>query len=138
MDPVWMLAVSLISPYVTKAGEKIAEKVGETLFEAIQKRFTEKKDAEGKKALANFKRNPQVYSGALAKILEINAQDKEFLSWLTEQVAVAQKNSGASNLAETTSVHQEVKGRAVVHGQVIGVVQGNVEIGNKKPKGLRV
>jgi hypothetical protein len=134
MDAVWALAVGLITPYVTKAGEKIAEKVGETLFDALKKRFTEKKDPEGKKVLASYKRNPEVYGGSLEKYLEIRAQDQEFLAWLQEQIAIAQQFSTAGKQETGVSVHQEVKDRSVVHGSMFGVVQGNVQMGKDKSK----
>lgn len=134
MDTVWALAVGLITPYVTKAGEKIAEKVGENLFDALKKRFTEKKDAEGKKVLASYKRNPKVYETSLEKYLEIRAQDREFLAWLQEQISIAQQSSKSGKQEKGVSVHQEVKDRSVVHGSMIGVVQGNVQMGKGKSK----
>ena len=133
MDPVWTMAVSLITPYVAKAGEAVAEKVGENLFDSIKKRFEEKKDTRGKKALASFRREPQVYAGALEKTLELRSQDREFHSWLSELVTLAQRDIAGSGTGSHNSVRQEIKGHAKVGGSVIGVVSGDVHIENNKP-----
>lgn len=131
MEPLWTIAVGLLAPFVTKTGEKLAEKVGETLFGEIKKFFTRKKDAAGKKALKAYEGDPEIYAGALEKYLERKTQDKEFLAMLTEQVAIAQAKIGTRHPIENISVTQRVDGNAKV-GQVIGVAE-TVNIHSEKP-----
>ena len=130
MEPIWTIAIGLLVPFITKSGEKIAEQAGEALFGEIKKFFTKKKDAAGKKALKAYENDPEIYAGALEKYLERKAQDKEFLSMLAEQVAIAQAKMGTPRPAEKISVTQHVDGNANV-GQVIGVA-GTVSIQTEK------
>src|SRR5436305_11018348 len=81
MDPATLavVVVTALSPFIAKAGEGFATKVGEAAFEqskrlydAIRARFTEEADKGNDTpvdVLENYQRKPAVYSNTLQTVL---------------------------------------------------------------------
>ena len=92
--PVWITAVNLLGPFAKKAGEKFAEKVGESLYMALKSRFDRDGDRQGQQILKQYIGDPEIYEGALTKFLERRAANESFRSWLEEQVAQVQGVGG--------------------------------------------
>ncbi len=81
MDPATLAAmvVTALSPYIAKAGEEFATKIGDAAFEqgkrlyaAIHARFTreaDKGDDTLTDVLENYQRKPTIYSGTLQSVL---------------------------------------------------------------------
>ena len=131
MDPATLAAAALavLAPYMIKAGEKMAEKIGETLPEnagklwtALTGKFKGKPAAED--AAQDLAKNPAdedaqvVFRVQLKKAL---AEDPEFLAALGALVKKAEDES--------------VKNSAVASGHGVAVnvggnVQGNIVIGS--------
>lgn len=127
LSPVWITAVSLLSPFVKKAGEKLAEKAGESLYRALESRFSKDKDRQGRQVLKQYAADAEMYEGALTKLLERRAADESFRSWLEEQVAQAYRTSGG--VSEDVIVQTvEVKGQT---GDIVGKVGGDYVKGSK-------
>jgi len=128
LSPVWITAVSLLSPFVKKAGEKIAEKAGESLYKALESRFRKDGDRQGRQVLKQYATDPEMYEGALIKLLERRSADETFRRWLEEQVTqVHGMTSGASGDVIVQSV--EVSGGQT--GNIVGKVGGDYVEGSK-------
>ena len=48
MEPLTLIttAITLLSPYLIKSGEKFSEKIGESIWDWLKKKFTKKEDDE--------------------------------------------------------------------------------------------
>lgn len=99
MDPVTLAAVvvAALSPFIAKAGEGLATKIGEEtfeqgkrLYEAIHARFTKEADKGDDTAvdvLQNYERKPAVYSDTLQTVLvPLLENDPAFAQTLTQIV----------------------------------------------------
>lgn len=88
-------AVVILTPYLTKAGEKVAEKIGESLFNLVKTKFSGDKEAEA--TLQLYESKPERFKGALQEtIAEKLANDPDFEAKLHQLVAQADKQSGGS------------------------------------------
>lgn len=128
MAMTWQLVIGLLTPYVSKGAEEIAKKIGGSLFDSLKKRFANDKDEQGEKALENFKGDPEIYQGALGKILERRLEDTDFKAWLEKEVTTVQNTIGS--VEQTTNaynIHVEQKAEGNAH---VGVMTG-ITFGNK-------
>lgn len=88
-------AVTILTPYVTKAGEKVAEKLGESLFNLVKSKFSG--DEETEETLKLYEKKPQRFEGALADTIEEKLKaDPDFEAKLREIVAQADAQTGGS------------------------------------------
>ncbi|MBN1992949.1 MAG: hypothetical protein JW953_09600 [Anaerolineae bacterium] len=88
-------ALVILTPYLTKAGEKVAEKIGESVFNLVKSKFSGDKDAED--ALRLYQKNPAVFEGALTQLIEAKLkEDPDFEAQLREMVAQADADTGGS------------------------------------------
>ena len=146
MDPttVATTAVTMLAPYVVKAGEKAAEKIGETLpvgvgkvWKAITGKFKGKPAAE--EAITDLVATPgdqltqSMFAGHLRKALEA---DPTFLTELAQLLASVQQDSGdkSLNTGSGTIVTRGGVG-AGAGGVAAQTIHGNVTIGGAKEKG---
>ncbi len=65
-------AIHLVTIFLTKAGEEIAEKTGEHIFVLIKEKL--KGDKEARNILNNFTKKPVRYKGALIDIVREKAE----------------------------------------------------------------
>jgi len=63
--------VSLLTWFVTKTGESLAQKAGKEVFDFLKNKF--KKDKEANNALSYFSKSPERYKSALTDILRDKA-----------------------------------------------------------------
>lgn len=129
MLPVWTFAISLLGPFVKKAGEKVSEKMGEQLFTALEARFSKDKDKQGRKVLKDYRNDPEMYEGALAKHLERRSESDSFRAWLNDEVAKAQANNAKTPqrvVTQTVSVTDNSQ-----TGDIVGEVGGDYVKGSK-------
>ena len=113
------------------SGEKVAEKVGEGLFNSLKERFSQEKDVTGKKLLKDFKNDPEIFDDALTKFLQRRSKDKDFQNWLIEQVTTAKSklaSAGISSTSITVSQTVNVEGNAKT-GDIIGSIGGDYQKG---------
>jgi hypothetical protein len=79
-------AITILSPYLAKAGEEAAKKVGSAAWEkateihqAIKARFKKEEDSYPAQTLEQFEKDPEKRKGAMEDVLkEIMEQDTEF------------------------------------------------------------
>ena len=127
MVMTWQLIIGLLTPYFSKGGEEIAKKIGGSLFDSLKKRFVDDKDEQGKKALENFKGDPEIYQGALEKVLERRLEDAGFKAWLEKEITTVQNTIGSVEQTTNTynlNVEQKAEGNAHVW-EMTGIVIGN-------------
>lgn len=106
------IAVSLIAPFVKKAGEKAAEKAGETIFNLIQHKF--KGDDEAESTLKNFEKNPKRHETALVDILKERAEtDADFGAELKKLIE-------AANEKDTATISQKAVGKGIAQAAGTG------------------
>lgn len=147
MDPLTLAttAASFLSPYLVKAGEKAAEKVGGKFPEAVGKvwdaittRFTGKPAAE--EAVKDLvvrpddQLNQSTFANQLRKVLEL---EPAFAAEL-EQLLNSAQSEGGDTIVNTGSGAVATKGgvAAGAGGAAIkGDVHGNVTIGGSEKKG---
>ena len=105
MDPTTLAtkAVSLLVPYLAKAGEAIAQKAGQAIWDSLKARFASDKDAAT--ALKQLSSTP--HSGgrriALKEVVEEQIQaDREFAETLLQLVAEVKQPSG--DISQTISI----------------------------------
>lgn len=123
MDPIALgalatTAVSVILPYLGKAGEAFSEKAGERLFEFLKARF-EKKPAAGT-ALAELEKAPQDTAHQQAvqsHVQDLLTQDPEALAELQSLLAEIR-----SRQAPAVAIQQNAGNNAKQFGQIIGNV----------------
>jgi hypothetical protein len=63
-----------LAPYAAKAGEAAAKKLGEDIYSKLKDRFASDKDESAQKALDNYVAEPDLYEGALGKVLVRKAE----------------------------------------------------------------
>jgi hypothetical protein len=100
-------AVGILVPFVKKGGEKVAEKVGEAIFNLIKDKL--KGDEEAESTLKNFEKTPDRHGTALADILREKAEaDSEFGAALKKLVEVSgeQGTRGVTQIASGTGIAQ--------------------------------
>jgi hypothetical protein len=137
-------AVAVLAPYLVKAGEKAAEKIGESLpagvgkmWAAIWSRFRGKAAAEEAVTDLLAKPNDQltqsVFAGQLRKVLEA---EPTFLAELEQLLTSVQKGSGDQILNTGSGAVATRGGVAAGAGgaAVKGNVQGNITIGGSEKK----
>jgi hypothetical protein len=79
-------AIAILSPYLAKAGEEVAKKVGGAAWEkateihqAIKKRFKEEQDDFPAQTLKRFEKNPEKHKGGMEDVLrDILEKDSGF------------------------------------------------------------
>jgi hypothetical protein len=72
--PIVSAVMGLLAPYAAKAGEAAAKKLGEDVYGRLKKRFAESKDESAQKALDSYVAEPDLYEGALSKVLARKAE----------------------------------------------------------------
>jgi hypothetical protein len=100
-------AVGILTPFVKKTGEKVAEKAGEAIFGLVKDKL--KRDEEAKNTLKNFEEKPERYGTALADILREKAKaDPGFGAALRKLVEVAdeQNVNTVTQIARGTGIAQ--------------------------------
>jgi hypothetical protein len=81
-------AIELIAPFLTKSGEKIAENIGEEIWNFIRKPFNTEKD---KFLIEQIEKDSDVQSLEI-RLIEKLQQDSEFASNLKNIIENAQKD----------------------------------------------
>ena len=96
MDPMTLatLVLAQLSPYIAKAGEEFASKVGDAafeqgkrLYEALRARFTKETPQDGGKAsqkLEELKEDPDVAATVQTKLARILEADPDFANTLKQ------------------------------------------------------
>ena len=100
-------AVNILTPFVKKAGEKVAEKAGEAIFSLIKDKL--QGDEEAESTLNNFQKNPERHGGVLADILREQAEaDLTFGAALKKLVEGSEQHQPGSvtQIASGTGIAQ--------------------------------
>ena len=121
MDPqtisvIAAAAVSILSPYLAKAGEVVAKKVGEDIYQVLKTRFGKKPAA--KEALADLEKNPKDIDSQAAvrvQLKKVLAEDEAFAAKLQHLLQEAGKTE-----AGATIIKQIAGDNAKQFGQVFG------------------
>jgi hypothetical protein len=103
MEPLTLAkaALAALGPYLTAAGTAAAQKAGEAIYRALEKRFGKRQDVDGQRVLDNARHDPEVYNTALLKFLERQAEaDEEFRQWLTEQLQTTAPEAVKQNIVD--------------------------------------
>jgi len=111
-------AVGFLSPYLAKAGEAAAKKVGEDIYQLFKTRFGSKPAAE--EALSDLEKAPDDadHQAALrVQLKKVLAEDEEF----AEQVQRLLQQAGETQ-AGATIIQQTAGDNAKQFGQVFGDV----------------
>ncbi|MFC1976135.1 hypothetical protein ACFLXQ_07035 [Chloroflexota bacterium] len=66
--------IGLLAPFAVKAGEEVAKKMGEDVYNALKKRFQKDDDKRAQKALENYMEEPDLYKDALGTVLTQKAE----------------------------------------------------------------
>jgi hypothetical protein len=66
--------IGLLAPFAVKAGEEVAKKMGEEVYNALKKRFQKNEDKRAQKALENYMEEPDLYKDALNTVLVQKAE----------------------------------------------------------------
>jgi hypothetical protein len=95
MEPVTLIttAITLLTPYLVKTGEKIAESIGEDLWNLIKKPFTKKEEEEILSTLNTSEGVEELKNKLLLKI----TADEEYKKDLQEAVKVAEQKMNSYN-----------------------------------------
>jgi len=123
MDPqtisvIATTAVGVLSPYLAKAGEVAATKVGEDIYQALKARFGEKPAAQ--EALADLEKAPDDgdFQAALrVQLKKLLAEDETFAAQLQQSLQEAGETE-----AGATIIKQIAGDKAKQFGQVFGNV----------------
>lgn len=91
--------IGLLAPFAVKAGEEVAKKMGEDVYNALKKRFQKDKDEDAEEVLDNYIRKPKVYEDTLSKVLAQKAEGAPddfgtFLKTLAEKAGGEMSGSG--------------------------------------------
>jgi len=137
MDPtaIATTTIAILSPYLAKAGEAAANKVGEAawekaaeIYDAIQARFVQDDDDDyPSQTLKRFEEQPDSRKAALQEILEeILSQDSDFAQSLSHLLKEADE-AGAGAVFNVSVFGGEV-------GEIINVdkLKGGLTINNNK------
>lgn len=117
MDPISLAttAFTLISPFLTKAGEKISEKIGEDLWQIIKKPFVNEKDKNIISDLASSDNLDHLKAEIVKKL----QNDPQYLSQVKIGVENAQK--------EMEKYTQQINNNSPIEKQVnIGNNSGSI------------
>lgn len=121
--------LSVLSPYLVKAGEKMAEEVGKSLpqhaanlWQALRRKFETKPAAA--ESLTDLLRSPEDADTQAAFRKEVRKAAEQDPAWLQTMVELLQK---AQREGEQ-SLKQQGNGNVAVN--IGGNVQGNIVIGN--------
>lgn len=121
MDPqtisvIATTAVGFLSPYLAKAGEVAAKKVGEDIYQALKARFGKKPAAQ--EALADLEKAPSdtdLQAALRVQIKKLLVEDEAFAAQLQQ---LLQKTGGTE--AGATIIKQVAGDNAKQFGQVFG------------------
>jgi len=135
MDPITLAAAAtaLLSPFIKKAGEAAAEKLGEKLPEGLGKvwKAISKKSSNVKEAAGELAKNPDdldnevFFKKNLQKELE---KDAEFARMLAELLESAKKEQGIHISGDGVVANNN--SNAVGKIEIGGDLTGNITIGN--------
>ncbi|HYU34556.1 MAG TPA: hypothetical protein VEW48_20595 [Thermoanaerobaculia bacterium] len=126
MDPTALgalatTAVSLVLPFLGKAGEAFSEKAGEKMFEFLRSRFKKKPAAaEALGALEKTPKDPARQQAVQEHVQELLAEDSAALQQLQELLAEMRDQRGPAVV-----IHQ----KAGANSNQIGQAFGNVSFG---------
>lgn len=122
-------AMTLLAPYLAKAGENVAGKVGDAMYKQAQTLYTVikdkfKGDQTAEKTLARVKQEPDkktwkdAFLGVLTMKLE---EDPEFANTIKQLVQEAEKLPGGDNISQEMNISGTT-------GDVfqIGKMEGNI------------
>ncbi len=133
MDPATLaaLALTVLSPYLAKVGEKVAEKMGESLpthAEKLWTTLTGKLDTRpaAKVAVEDLAENPADADNQAAFRKELKkalAEDPQFLAVMAELLEKAQKESQSIK-------NSAVAGQGGIAVNVGGNVKGHIVVGS--------
>lgn len=86
MEPIAIVttAISLASPYLAKTGEKIAEKIGEDLWNMLKKPFTKEKRKDLFPESPNNEQLEKIKEELIIKVQDNESYKKELLKTITE------------------------------------------------------
>ena len=121
MDPqtisvIATTAVGFLSPYLAKAGEVAAKKVGEDIYQALKARFSKKPAAQ--EALADLEKAPDdtdLQAALRIQLKKLLAEDEAFAAQLQHLLKEA-----AGTEAGVTIIKQVAGDNAKQFGQVFG------------------
>lgn len=109
-------AVGFLTPYLTKAGEAVAKKTGEDVYQALKARFIKKPAAQ--EALNDLEKTPQdpdLQAALRVQLRKLLEEDETFSAHLQE---VLKKAQGTEEGA--TIIKQMAGDNAKQFGQVFG------------------
>ena len=114
--------VSLLTWFVTKTGESLAQKAGGQLFDLLKQKF--KKDKEANNTLEYFAKNPERYKNALTDIVKDKAtSDSKFGEKLLSIVDESRKfltNEGVINQTAIGNGNAQVIGNQSSASVILG------------------
>lgn len=86
MEPITIIttAISFASPYLVKTGEKVAEKIGEEVWNMLKKPFTKEKRKDLFPESPNNEQLEKIKEELLIKVRENESYKKELLKTITE------------------------------------------------------
>jgi hypothetical protein len=123
-------AAALLGPYLAKAGEAVAKKIGEAvwdkvanLHQAIRRKFSKDKDEYAQKTLQRLEEQPtnEGRQAALADVLEEKAQtDPAFAQELAQLVRTTAEDKHVSQFL--TQVYDQAQVDKIINIGQVGVV----------------
>lgn len=127
-------AISILTPYLAKAGEEVAKKSANAawekaseIYKAVKERFTQEKDKRSQEMLKRYEKEPEKRKRTMQEILAgMLEKDPGFSKKLLKLVRDAEK-SGAGTVFNTNIFGGEV-------GEIINIetVQNGLTINKKK------
>ncbi len=131
IDPMTTAAVALLAPYLAKAGEEVAQKVGDaawqmaaSLYQAIRRKFTKDQDAYAQQTLQRLKEQPtnEARQAALADVLNEKVQaDPSFAQELKQLVQDTTQTQGINQFL--TQVYGQAQVEKIVNIGQTGTAQ---------------
>ncbi len=131
IDPITTTAVALLTPYFAKAGEEIAQKAGDavwematSLYHAIKQKFTRDQDSYAQQTLQRLEEQPtnEARQIALADILNEKIQaDPSFAQELKQLVQKTTQTQGVTQFL--TQVYDQAQVNKIINIGQLGTAQ---------------
>ncbi|MBZ9629800.1 hypothetical protein LB465_03330 [Salegentibacter sp. LM13S] len=106
MEPITIIttALSLASPYLAKTGEKVAEKIGEDVWNLLKKPFSKERKEELFTECPNEKQLKKIEEELLLKV----QNNETFKNELLETITQAEINLNQQNINNQGKVEKQV------------------------------
>lgn len=106
MEPITIIttAIALASPYLAKTGEKVAEKIGEDVWNMLKKPFKEDRKKELFPESPNEKQLEKIKEELLLKIKD----NESFKNELLQTIAEAKTNLNQQNINNQGKVEKQI------------------------------